>query len=49
MNKIILGNGSNEIIKLVVHTFLSPDEEVILPFPTFFDVRKNRSKFLQEK
>ena len=35
MNKIILGNGSNEIIKLVVHTFLSPDEEVILPPPTF--------------
>jgi len=40
MNKIILGNGSNEIIKLVVHTFLSPDEEVILPFPTFLMYEK---------
>jgi histidinol-phosphate aminotransferase len=35
MDKIIVGNGSNEIIKLVVHVFLSPDEEVILPLPTF--------------
>ncbi len=35
MSKIIAGNGSNEIIKLVVHTVLSPDEEVILPLPTF--------------
>ena len=35
MSKIIAGNGSNEIIKLVVHIFLSPDEEVILPLPTF--------------
>jgi len=40
MNKIILGNGSNEIIKLVVHTFLSPGEEVILPFPTFLMYEK---------
>jgi len=35
MGKIILGNGSDEIIKLVVHTFLSPGDEVILPLPTF--------------
>lgn len=35
MGKIIVGNGSNEIIRLVVHIFLSPDEEVILPLPTF--------------
>ena len=40
MNNIILGNGSNEIIKLVVHTFLAPDEEVILPFPTFLMYEK---------
>jgi len=40
MNKIILGNGSNEIIELVVHTFLSPGEEVILPFPTFLMYEK---------
>ncbi len=35
MSKIIAGNGSNEIIKLLVHTVLSPDEEIILPLPTF--------------
>lgn len=35
MGNIIIGNGSNEIIKLVAHTVLSPDEEVILPMPTF--------------
>lgn len=35
MSKIIAGNGSNEIIKLVAHTVLLPDEEVILPLPTF--------------
>jgi histidinol-phosphate aminotransferase len=35
MSKIIVGNGSDEIIGLVVYTFLSPDEEVILPTPTF--------------
>lgn len=35
MGNIIIGNGSNEIIKLVAHTVLSPDEEVILPLPTF--------------
>jgi len=40
MSKIILGNGSNEIIELAVHTFLSPDKEVILPFPTFLMYEK---------
>jgi len=35
MDKITVGNGSNEIIELVLHTFLSPGEEVILPLPTF--------------
>jgi len=35
MEKIIVGNGSGEIIGLVVHIFLSPGEEVILPMPTF--------------
>jgi histidinol-phosphate aminotransferase len=35
MEKIILGNGSNEIIRLVTHTFLLPGEEAILPVPTF--------------
>jgi len=40
MKNIILGNGSNELIKLVVHTYLSPGEEVILPFPTFLMYEK---------
>ncbi len=40
MDKIILGNGSDEIIKLAIHTFLSPDEEVILPYPTFLMYEK---------
>jgi len=35
MGSIIVGNGSDELIKLVVHVFLSPDEEVIIPVPTF--------------
>jgi histidinol-phosphate aminotransferase len=35
MEKIIVGNGSNEIIRLVTHTFLLPGEEAILPVPTF--------------
>jgi histidinol-phosphate aminotransferase len=33
--QIILGNGSNEIIELIIRTFLSPGEHVIQPFPTF--------------
>jgi len=40
MSNIIMGNGSNEIIQLVAHTFLSPDEEVILPLPTFLMYEK---------
>ncbi len=35
MEKIIVGNGSNEIIKLIAHLFLSRDEEVVIPVPTF--------------
>jgi histidinol-phosphate aminotransferase len=40
MESIIVGNGSNEIIKLVVHLFLSRDEEVIIPVPTFLMYEK---------
>jgi len=32
---IIVGNGSDEIMELVFKTFLNPDEEVIIPIPTF--------------
>ena len=33
--QIVIGNGSNELIELIIRTFLSPEEEVIQPFPTF--------------
>lgn len=32
---IVLGNGSNEIIELLIRTFLFADDEVILPEPSF--------------
>jgi histidinol-phosphate aminotransferase len=32
---IVLGNGSNEIIDLAIRTFLLPQDEVILPAPSF--------------
>lgn len=34
-NNIILGNGSNEIIELILHTFLNEGEEVITCRPSF--------------
>ena len=33
--EIVLGNGSNEIIELLVRTFLGYGEEVIMPAPSF--------------
>jgi histidinol-phosphate aminotransferase len=32
---IVLGNGSNEIIDLAIRTFLLPQDEVIVPAPSF--------------
>ncbi|MBI3637082.1 MAG: aminotransferase class I/II-fold pyridoxal phosphate-dependent enzyme, partial [Candidatus Rokubacteria bacterium] len=32
---IILGNGSNELIELLVRTFLRPGDEAIVPHPSF--------------
>jgi histidinol-phosphate aminotransferase len=32
---IVLGNGSNEIIELLIRTFLLPGDEAILPAPSF--------------
>jgi histidinol-phosphate aminotransferase len=32
---IVLGNGSNEIIELVIRAFLTPGDEVIMPAPSF--------------
>jgi histidinol-phosphate aminotransferase len=36
---IVLGNGSNEIIELVIRAFLTPGDEVILPAPSFLVYR----------
>ncbi len=34
--QIVIGNGSDDLIELIVKIFLAPGEEVILPRPTFF-------------
>ncbi len=34
-SSIVLGNGSNEIIDLVIRTFVQPGEEVLMSDPTF--------------
>ena len=39
-NQIILGNGSNELIELLVRTFLSPGEHVVQAYPTFLVYEK---------
>ena len=33
--QVILGNGSNELIELVVRTFLKPGDEAVVPHPSF--------------
>ncbi|SMC24902.1 histidinol phosphate aminotransferase apoenzyme [Desulfacinum hydrothermale DSM 13146] len=35
MDGVVLGNGSNEIIELVIRTFVQPGLEVIVPNPSF--------------
>jgi histidinol-phosphate aminotransferase len=35
LNQVILGNGSNELIELVVRTFVQPGDEVISADPSF--------------
>lgn len=35
MDQIVIGNGSNEIIELLVRTFLREGDEVIVPDPSF--------------
>jgi histidinol-phosphate aminotransferase len=39
-DQIILGNGSNELIELIVRTFLSAGEHVVQAFPTFLVYEK---------
>ena len=33
--RLIFGNGTNELLHLVVETFCSPGDEVVYPFPSF--------------
>ncbi len=33
--QVVLGNGSNELIELIVRTFLRPGDEAIVPHPSF--------------
>lgn len=39
-SQIIIGNGSNELIELIIRTFLTPGEEVVQAFPTFLVYEK---------
>jgi histidinol-phosphate aminotransferase len=32
---VVLGNGSTDVINFVVHTFVAPGEQVVIPVPTF--------------
>src|SRR5215471_14847419 len=34
-DQIILGNGSNELIELLMRTFLKPGDEAVVPHPSF--------------
>ena len=34
-DNIVAGNGSDEIIDLLMRMFLAPDDEIIIPVPTF--------------
>src|SRR5436190_9013110 len=34
-DQIVLGNGSNELIELLVRTFLKPGDEAVVPHPSF--------------
>lgn len=40
VNRIIIGNGSNELLELIIRCFLSPGDEVIQGFPTFLFYEK---------
>ncbi|MGK7877282.1 MAG: histidinol-phosphate transaminase [Xenococcaceae cyanobacterium] len=34
--QIVIGNGSDDLIELILKVFVKPGEEVLLPIPTFF-------------
>ncbi len=33
--RVVLGDGSTDVINFVVHTFVAPGEDVVIPVPTF--------------
>ncbi len=35
MENILLGNGANEIIEIIIRTFLTPEDEAIMAWPAF--------------
>ena len=35
IDQVVLGNGSNELIELIVRTFLRPGDEAVVPHPSF--------------
>jgi histidinol-phosphate aminotransferase len=35
VEQVVLGNGSNELLELVVHTFVRPGDEVVVPHPSY--------------
>ena len=35
LDHVVLGNGSTDVINFVVHTFVGPGDEVLIPVPTF--------------
>lgn len=39
LEQIIIGNGSDDLIELIIKVFVKPTEEVLLPIPTFFVYR----------
>jgi histidinol-phosphate aminotransferase len=36
IEQIVIGNGSDDLIELIIKVFVQPQEEVLLPIPTFF-------------
>ncbi len=34
-DNVVLGNGSTDVINFVIHTFVGPGDEVLIPVPTF--------------
>lgn len=41
VENLIVGNGSDEIIEIIVRTFLGPDDEAIIAEPSFLEYRLN--------